>query len=63
MQKPQETQFENLHICPVCSKLFFNEKALYGHILQSHRDGQYMSYNMNADLYQRWQERIPRPRQ
>ena len=63
MADHQEAHLDNVNTCPVCGKLFFNEKALYGHILHVHRDGQYMSYNLNADLYKRWQDRIARPQQ
>ncbi|MFO7322515.1 MAG: hypothetical protein DIU68_012345 [Chloroflexota bacterium] len=51
---------EPIMSCPVCQKLFLEEKQLYRHIVQAHQDGEYMSYTFQADLYERWQERIPR---
>lgn len=62
MHKPDivTTSFEELHVCPICRKFFTEEKLLYRHILQAHQDQQYMSYDMQADLYERWQDRIPR---
>jgi hypothetical protein len=51
---------DSLQFCPFCHKLFMQEKALYKHIVQAHRDGEYMSYTFHANLYARWQERFPR---
>jgi hypothetical protein len=52
-----------LHICPVCSKMFLEEKNLYLHIMRAHKDGQSLAYDLRADLYKRWQERVPRVEQ
>lgn len=54
---------DQLYICPICRKCFGEEKALYRHIIQVHDDKQYMSYDMRADMYQRWQNRLPECRQ
>jgi hypothetical protein len=59
----QQNVFEGIHLCPICRKLFLQEKALYRHVVQAHDDGQYLSFNLHADLYQRWQDRIPKCRQ
>lgn len=52
-----------LHICPVCSKLFLQNKAMYLHIMRVHPDGQRLAFDLRADLYRRWQERVPRVNQ
>lgn len=62
-QERLDTTFEGLHVCPVCRKLYLREKELYLHILKAHQDGQYMAYTFRADLYQRWQNRIPKCKQ
>jgi hypothetical protein len=59
----QFTPFEGIHVCPICRKMFTLEKELYRHVIHAHQDKQYMSYDLHADLYERWQERIPKPRQ
>lgn len=51
--------YDGPNLCPFCRKLFMQEKALYRHIVTAHADREYMSYNLHADLYHRWQERIP----
>ena len=58
--KPTVIPLDELHLCPVCRKLFVQEKAMYHHILRVHRDREYLSYNLRAGLYERWQERLPR---
>lgn len=65
MQKTDQDfgSLSELCTCPVCSKVFTNRKQMYLHIMKAHKDGQTLSYDFQADLYQRWQERIPRPRQ
>jgi hypothetical protein len=55
-----EVKFEGLHLCPICRKLYTQEKALFRHVVLAHADGEYLSYNLRAELYERWQERIPR---
>jgi hypothetical protein len=57
------SSFEDLHVCPVCQKYFVEEKAMYQHVLQAHEDQQYMAYDMQADMYERWQDRHPRVEQ
>ncbi len=52
-----------LHICPICAKIYLEEKPMYMHIMRAHQDGQRMAYDLRADLYRRWQERIPRSTQ
>lgn len=52
--------FEPLMTCPICQKLFTQEKPLYQHIVRVHGDGEYMSYSFQAQLYERWQQRLPR---
>lgn len=52
-----------LHLCPVCDKLFLDRKAMFQHVLRAHQDGQRLAADLNADLYQRWQDRIQRPAQ
>jgi uncharacterized C2H2 Zn-finger protein len=54
------TEVDGLHVCPVCAKMFLEERALYQHIIRAHQQGEQMAYDMRADLYRRWQERIPR---
>ena len=54
---------ETLHVCPICTKMYMEEKALYLHIMRAHADGQRMAFDLRADLYRRWQERIPRRNQ
>jgi uncharacterized C2H2 Zn-finger protein len=54
---------EGLHICPVCDKIFLDRKTMFGHILRAHEDGQRLAYDLKADLYERWQDRIQRPAQ
>jgi hypothetical protein len=54
---------ESLHVCPACAKMFLEEKTLYLHIMRAHQDGQRLAYDLRADLYRRWQERIPRRNQ
>jgi uncharacterized C2H2 Zn-finger protein len=49
-----------LHVCPVCSKMFLEAKSMYLHVMRVHPDGQRLAYNLRADLYKRWQERLPR---
>lgn len=49
-----------IHACPVCNKIFFEEKAMYLHIMRAHRDNEQLAYDLRADLYQRWQKRMPR---
>lgn len=56
----QEDSAEAIQFCPFCQKLFMQEKALYKHIVQAHSDREYMSHTFHADLYARWQDRIPR---
>lgn len=51
---------DGLHSCPVCNKLFIEEKAMYLHIMRVHPDGQQMAFDFQADMYIRWQERMPR---
>ena len=46
-------------LCPVCRKLFLSETGMYKHIIDVHKDGEYLSYNLQATLYQRWQGRYP----
>jgi len=58
-----EVKFESLHLCPICRKLYTQEKALFRHVILAHADGEYLSYNLRAELYERWQERIPRGNQ
>ncbi len=53
-------EVDGLHICPVCAKMYMVEKLLYQHIMIAHQDGERMAYDMQADLYRRWQERNPR---
>lgn len=56
-------QVENtdaVQFCPFCHKLFMQEKPLFKHIVQAHRNGEYMAYSFHADLYSRWQDRNPR---
>lgn len=62
MTEPEQpfVNFEELHVCPICRKFFIEEKSLYKHILDAHQDQQYMSFDLHADLYERWQGRIPR---
>jgi uncharacterized C2H2 Zn-finger protein len=55
-----DTEVNGMHVCPVCAKMFMEEKAFYGHIMCAHPDSQRMAHDMRADLYRRWQERIPR---
>lgn len=51
---------DDIHICPVCGKLFRQPKAMYRHIMRAHPSGQQMAFDLQADLYRRWQQRIPR---
>lgn len=51
---------DDIHICPVCGKLFHQPKAMYRHIMIAHPSGQQMALDLQADLYRRWQQRIPR---
>ena len=51
---------ETVQFCPFCQKLFLQEKALFKHIVQTHRDREYMAHSFRADMYSRWQERLPR---
>ena len=51
---------EGLHVCPTCAKMYLEEKALYLHIMRAHGDGQQMAFDLQADLYRRWQSRLPR---
>ncbi len=51
---------ETVQFCPFCQKLFMQEKALFKHIVQAHRNGEYMAYSFRADMYSRWQDRLPR---
>ena len=51
---------DGLHVCPICAKMYMEEKALYFHIMQVHEDNQRMAYDLEADLYRRWQQRVPR---
>ena len=53
------TTLENMQFCPVCSKLCLEEKGLYLHIMRAHPEDQHLAYRLHADLYRRWQERIP----
>jgi hypothetical protein len=50
---------ESLHICPMCAKMFLEEKGLYLHIMRAHQDDQRLAFDLQADLYRRWQQRIP----
>lgn len=50
---------DSIQFCPFCQKLFTQEKALFKHVLQAHRNGEYMSYSFHADMYARWQQRLP----
>ena len=59
VEDPAE-HIEDLHVCPVCTKMYMEEKALYLHIIKAHQDGERLAYDLRADLYRRWQERIPR---
>ncbi|MBZ0288699.1 MAG: hypothetical protein K8I30_13865 [Anaerolineae bacterium] len=59
----RESEVTGLHICPVCTKLFIQQKALYLHIMHVHQDGQRLAFDLRADLYSRWQERVPRVNQ
>jgi hypothetical protein len=54
------SDIDGLHSCPVCNKLFIQEKALYLHIMRVHPDGQRLALDLRADMYMRWQERLPR---
>jgi hypothetical protein len=56
-------EVDGLHVCPICAKMYLEEKAMYLHIMRAHQDGQRMAYDLRADLYRRWQERIPRHHQ
>lgn len=56
----QVLDIDGLHVCPTCAKLFMEEKALYLHIMRVHTDGQQLAYDLEADLYRRWQNRLPR---
>lgn len=58
-----EDDIDGLHSCPVCNKLFIQEKAMYLHIMRVHPDGQRMAFDLQADMYIRWQERMPRVNQ
>ncbi|MGQ9888748.1 MAG: hypothetical protein ACUVSX_09700 [Aggregatilineales bacterium] len=51
---------DDVHICPVCGKLFRQPKAMYLHIMRAHPSGQQMAFDLQADLYRRWQQRILR---
>lgn len=53
-------ELDGLHTCPVCQKLFLKEKNMYLHIMRVHPDGQQMAFDLHADMYIRWQERLPR---
>lgn len=53
-------QVDGLHVCPICAKLYLEEKTMYLHIMRAHEDNQRMAFDLRADLYRRWQERIPR---
>jgi hypothetical protein len=46
--------------CPYCNKPFFRQTNLTKHLLQAHRDGEYMASQFHADLYRRWQNRFKR---
>ncbi len=56
----EHEELEGLHSCPVCQKLFLKEKAMYLHIMRVHAHGQQMAFDLRADMYMRWQERLPR---
>jgi uncharacterized C2H2 Zn-finger protein len=56
----QTESVETVQFCPFCQKLFMQEKPLFKHIVDAHRNCEYMSYSFRADMYARWQERIPR---
>jgi hypothetical protein len=53
-------ELESLHMCPVCAKMYLEEKGLYLHIMRAHQEDQRLAYDLRADLYKRWQERVPR---
>lgn len=56
----EATYDENdVHICPICGKLYHQPKAMYRHIMRAHPVGQQMALDLQADLYRRWQQRIP----
>lgn len=53
-------EVDELSTCPVCHKLFLQEKSLYRHIMNAHPNGQELAVDLHADMYSRWQERLPR---
>lgn len=56
----QTLDVEGLNICPVCAKMYMEEKALLLHVMHVHHDSQRLAHDLQADLYRRWQQRIPR---
>lgn len=59
----QNPEMTGLHVCPVCSKLFLSEKAMYLHIMRAHKDAHRLAYSLRADMYKRWRDRHPRVNQ
>ena len=55
-----EPEISGLHICPVCGKIYMEEKAMYLHITRAHQEAQRLAYDFQADMYRRWQNRLPR---
>lgn len=53
-------ELEELSTCPVCHKLFLKEKSLYLHIMRVHPTNQQFACDLRADMYRRWQDRLPR---
>ncbi len=54
------TEITGIHICPVCSKMYLDKKAMYLHVMRVHPEGDRLAHYLRADLYKRWQERLPR---
>ncbi|MBZ0291365.1 MAG: hypothetical protein K8L99_02250 [Anaerolineae bacterium] len=53
-------EVDELSTCPICHKLFLQEKKLYLHIMHVHPHSQQFAFDLQADMYKRWQDRLPR---
>ncbi len=60
IEQTAPTEGDDIHICPVCGKLFHQPKPMCRHIMRAHPSGQQLAFDLQADLYRRWQQRIPR---
>ena len=54
---------DGIHVCPVCAKMYMEEKAFYFHIMTTHQEGEQLAHELEADLYRRGQNRLPRVNQ